>query len=109
MMFVIYTVSTEFFKLTYIKDAIFEYYFFAYIIPQALGLLILTNLFYLFLYYNKFPSIEKLKSNNLPWPWEEDSVRFWKEFPSYIWTYLSNQFILMPLFFALVFRFYVIR
>jgi len=72
-------------------------------------LLAFVNIFYGFLYYNKFPAIEKNKSNGLPWPWEENSKKFWDHFPTVIWTYLSNLLIFFPLLVNIAMSFYDIR
>ena len=90
ILFTFYSTSTGLFKIIHIDHAISSYYFLTFITPHTLMLLAFVNIFYGFLYYNKFPAIEKNKSNGLPWPWEENSKKFWDHFPTVIWTYLSN-------------------
>ena len=78
-------------------------------VPFIAATLILINAFYITLYVNKFPAIEKMKSNNLPWPWEEDWTKFKKLLPKIISTYLINDFVIFPIYMNVLFKFWDVR
>lgn len=53
--------------------------------------------FFSFFYYFRFPSIEKYKTTNIPWPWVED-IKAWKvTFKSAILFTALNEGIMFPL------------
>jgi len=108
-MFIIFTTTTSFYKFIYIKDVIFEYYFTFFNVPYITSVIVLINIFYITLYTNKFPYFEKLKANNLPWPWEEDWEKFKNHLPKVIATYIFNDFFLMPIYINIFFKFFEVR
>ncbi len=65
-------------------------------IPLQILLLIVLNIFYYVLYVYKIPFFEKMKITNVPWPWEENSTKFFKkQLPDAIKTYLGNLLLYM--------------
>ncbi len=52
--------------------------------------------FYFVLYYYKIPYFENMKINKLPWPWEENPVKFRRMLPGAIIRLVMNQFIIVP-------------
>ena len=60
----------------------------------ALPLLVLTNVFYFLCYTGKFPSLDRFKLTNVPWPWIQQPAQWKKNLPRLVFTYLFNYFIL---------------
>ena len=90
----------------YKEGAGIDYYFSFYMVPFSVFVISLINIFYIILYTKKFPEFEKLKSNNLPWPWEENWEKFKSDAPNIVWTYIRNNFMVFPIVFNLIFTFY---
>ena len=77
--------------------------------PLAGILLTIINLFYGILYFNEFEYFEKMKSNNLEWPWKENSKFFKKHLVDLIFTYLLNNGVIFPLCFIIFFTLFPCR
>ena len=52
--------------------------------------LLIVNIIYITLYKLKLPYFEKMKSNNLPWPWEENKEKFRKDLKKIVFLYFFN-------------------
>ena len=104
VLFVIQKLSITFFKAIYKEDADVNYYLNIFFAPFTLSLILIVNVCYIFIYYTNLPYFRKLKANNVPWPWEEDLERFKKILPEMIVTYMSNMFVLTPLYINIIFR-----
>ncbi len=111
LMITLYTTLKNWYSSIYIEDIEnnYKYNFFNLIAPFGLIVLILVNAFYIKLYYFEFPYFEKMRSNNLPWPWKENSQKFWRELPAMIKAYLRNDFILFPIGLCLVLKVFKVR
>ncbi len=86
-----------------------DYIFFMYVFQYGGLTILFINVFFITLYYNKFPYFEKMKSNNLPWPWEQDMKKFKNDLFDILSTYAVNDFIIFPLIFNILFLFWDIR
>jgi sterol desaturase/sphingolipid hydroxylase (fatty acid hydroxylase superfamily) len=104
--FLIYA-YVKFFFTYYVKEetGLIRLYF-KYISPTLAPLIILSNLYWAFLYYFRFPFIEKFKVNNVPWPWEEDPKGWWSRFASCFKVYFINQALIFPVVFFVVTMFF---
>ena len=58
--------------------------------------LILSNLFFFFIYYLNNPWIESFKINSDPWPWQSDKQEFYKALKKVFKQALINQLITTP-------------
>ena len=101
-MYLIYKALIYFYLPIKEKNLNFQYLFHTYFRYTISTTVILINIFYTTLYKFKFPIFEKLKINNLKWPWEENKEKFRKNLPKIISLYFFNQAILSNIFFYLV-------
>ncbi len=67
------------------------------------------NLFFYSLYKIKIPAIERMKITKLPWPWEQDPVKFRKGLPSTIRKYFINFGLVVFLGHLLMKKWYICR
>ena len=68
-------------------------------------ILLFINIFYIILYKFKIPFFEKFKSNDSPWPWEENPKKFKKDIKKIIFLYLFNLVIISNFFIYFIGRF----
>lgn len=108
-LFILFSGLTSYYKYIYKPDVLFEYYSFLYVKPVGVLILSIVNAFYFILYFNKFPKFEKMKANNLGWPWEENPKKFKKLLPDLILTYALNALLFFPMFFSLIIRIFPCR
>lgn len=109
VLYVLNLATNGMYKIIYKESMSPEYIQTMFLSPFVLGVIFLLNISYVFLYYNKIPYFEKLKSNNLPWPWEQDLKKFKKILPDMVFTYMKNQFILVPVYMSVALRLFTPR
>lgn len=93
-----YKILTTTFISKYTEEMTKKQWIFDYMNPSIAILLLIIHSFYFSLYYFKFPFFEKMKINNLKWPWEENKANFKKLLPGIILRYLINQVLITNIF-----------
>lgn len=109
LLFTLYFSLSSYYEYIHKPDVMFEYYSFFYLKPLGVIVVFLINVFYITLYYNKFPMFEKMKANNLGWPWEEDAKKFKKLLPDLIKTYFINLLVIFPIYLSILIRIFPCR
>jgi sterol desaturase/sphingolipid hydroxylase (fatty acid hydroxylase superfamily) len=108
-LFVLYVILSKYYAFVYKPDMIAEYYYFFFFKAVGLVLVAALHIFYITLYYNKFPLFEKMKANSLAWPWEENPQEFKKMLPDLIKTYLLNLMVLAGICYSVIIRVFPVR
>jgi sterol desaturase/sphingolipid hydroxylase (fatty acid hydroxylase superfamily) len=96
----------NFLSYTYLKldesEITMKNLFLFYFRESVTYVILFINLFYFVLYYFKFDFVEKMKVNELPWPWEENKTVFLQKLPKILSLYFLNQVILGNLFYFFI-------
>ncbi len=84
---------TSFYKYNFLNKTInIERIILNFLVPMGAITMIIVNIFYITLYYFQFDCFEKMKANNLDWPWILNPVKFKNELFDMLKTYFVNQF-----------------
>ena len=78
------------------------------IFTNRIGVIItlLINIYYITFYVLQLSFIEKFKVNQVPWPWQEDKVKWRKMFKKTVFAFIINDFILFPIIFYIMTYFF---